>query len=226
MEMINILESEDRTRHIENLKQICQWIKQNERHRNAKNYYNLDQIVENFDSFEIIYDDKNIVAFSGLWNNKSYPNNMARCCTRTYYHPDYRNSGITRWGDSTRKANYVEDWFTPVQVAKAKELGYEYAFITIELRLRRRSMQSLVQSLNNSEYNKNIWSIHNDMCNTCRQHNDRGIYIGVNPDIACWQNICYTSLISNPSAFDLPNMSIDEYNTVYGSEQKERLKLV
>ena len=226
MEMINILESEDRIQHIENLKQICEWIEQNERHRNAKNYYNLDQIVENFDSFEIIYDDKNIVAFSGLWNNGKFPNNMARCCTRTYYHPDYRNSGITRWGDSTRKANYVEDWFTPVQVAKAKELGYEYAFITIELRLRRRSMQSLVQSLNNSEYNKNIWSIHNDMCNTCRQHNDEGHYIGVNSDIACWQNICYTSLTDNPGAFDLPNMSIDEYNTVYGSEQKERLKLV
>jgi|TARA_B100001094_G_scaffold13134_1_gene11520 hypothetical protein len=221
MELINILELEDRIQHIENLKQICQWIEKNERHRNAKNYYNLDQIVENFDSFEIIYDDKNIVAFSGLWNNGNYPQNIARCCTRTYYHPDYRNSGITRWGDDAREGKWSEDWFIPYEEAKARELGYEYAFISIELLVRRRSMQSLIKYLNKTS----DWSMQEQMCNTCRQHSDKGNYIGINPDIACWQNVCYTSLVDNPNEFDLPRMTIDEYNLTYRNKQKERLKL-
>lgn len=221
MELINILESEDRIQHIENLKQTCKWIEQNERHRNAKNYYNLDQIVENFDSFEIIYDDKNVVAFSGLWNNGNYPKNIARCCTRTYYHPDYRNTGLTHWGDSARKEKWSEDWFIPYEVSKARELGYEYAFISIELRLRRRSMQSLIKYLNV----KGNWSMHEEMCNTCRQYSDKGNYIGVNSDITCWQNVCYTILSTDAGTFDLPKMSIDEYNEKYGVEQKTRLTI-
>lgn len=221
MELINILESEDRIQHIENLKHICEWIEQNERHRNAKNYYNLDQIVENFDSFEIIYDDQKIVAFSGLWNNSSYPSNMARCCTRTYYHPDYRNSGLTRWGDDARKEKWSEDWFIPYEEDKARELGYEYAFISIELLVRRRSMQSLIKYLNKTRN----WSMQEQMCNTCRLYSDKGNYIGVNSDITCWQNVCYTPLVDNPSEFDLPRMTIDEYNSTYRNKQKARLKL-
>ena len=222
MELVNILESEDRIQHIENLKQLCQWIEKNERHRNAKNYYNLDKIVENFDSFEIIYDDKNIVAFSGLWNNKSYPSNMARCCSRTYYHPDYRNSGITRWGDNARKEKWSEDWFIPYEVAKARELGYEYAFISIELRLRRRSMQSLINYLNI----KGNWIMHEGMCNVCRQYSDKGNYMGINPDISCWQNVCYTILSTQAGKFEFPTMTTEEYNKQYGIEQNTRLATV
>ena len=221
MEIINILECEDLKKHIENLKKICTWIEQNDNHRNAKNYYNLDQIVDKFDSFEIIYDDQKVVAFSGLWNNGHFAKNSVRCCTRTYYMPDYRNNNLTHWGDSTRKERWSEDWFIPFEVNKAKELGYEYAFISIELLVRRRSMQSLIKYLNKQR----PWVMHEQMCNTCRQHNDKGTYIGVNQDNTCWQNVCYTKLVDNENTLDLPSISIEEYNNKYAVKQKDRLKL-
>ena len=215
MEIINILESEDFEKHKENLQKISKWIEANDNHRNAKNYFDLDKTVHKFDSFEIIYDDDKIVAFSGLWNNGSYPKNIARCCTRTYYHPDYRNKG------SSRKARWSEDWFVPFEVSKAIELGYEYAFISIELLMRRRSMQDLVAYLNQ----KRPWILHENMCNTCRQHNDNGDFIGVNQDPNCWQNVCFTQLISAVQApFSLPSINIAEYNKTYADTQKARIQ--
>lgn len=214
MEIINILQSDDLVWHKENLKNLCSWIEANDNHRNAKNYYNLDRIIDKFDSFEIIYDDNKIVAFSGLWNNNTYPKNIVRACTRTYYHPDYRNSG------SSRTARWSEDWFIPYEVDKAIELGYDYAFISIELLMRRRSMKDLVDYINKDRE----WILHNGMCNTCRQHNDKGTYIGVNKDPGCWQNVCYTPLKTTVQAsFNLPSITISDYKKDYAHTQKDKL---
>ena len=215
MKLIDIKKTKDYNYHISNLKQLCNWIEVNDNHRNAKNYYNLDAIVDKFDSFEILYDDKNIVAFSGLWNNGHYPTNTARCSTRTYYHPDYRNKG------SSRTARWSEDWFIPYEVNRAIELGYDYAFISIELLMRRRSMQDLIDYISKD----GTWILHEDMCNTCRQHNDAGTYIGVNKDAGCWQNVCYKPLKTPVQAsFNLPSISIPEYNKVYAHTQAAKLQ--
>lgn len=214
MEIIDVIQSNDFSKHKENLEKLCKWIEQYDNHRNAKNYYGLDKQVHKFDSFEILYDDNNIVAFSGLWNNGHYPSNTARCSTRTYYHPDYRNKG------SSRTARWSEDWFIPYEVNRAIELGYDYAFISIELLMRRRSMQDLIDYISKDR----TWILHEDMCNTCRQHNDKGDYIGVNKDPNCWQNVCYTPLKSVIQAsFTLPSINIAEYNNTYASTQKQRL---
>lgn len=213
MEIIDVIKSEDYQKHVEDLEKLCTWIEQNDNHRNASNYYNLQNLVHKFDSFEIIYDDKNIVAFSGLWNAGTYPSHIARCCTRTYYHPDYRSS------TTTRNVRWSEDWFIPYEVNRAKELGYEYAFISIELLMRRRAMQDLINYLDDD------WILHEDMCNTCRQHNDAGNYIGVNKDAGCWQNVCYKPLKTPVQAsFNLPSISIPEYNTDYAHTQAAKLQ--
>lgn len=215
MEIVDILQAEDFAKHKENLSKLCKWIEANDNHRNAKNYYNLQNTIDKFDSFEIIYDDDKIVAFSGLWNNGTYPKNIARCSTRTYYHPDYRNKG------SSRTARWSEDWFIPYEVNRAIDLGYDYAFISIELLMRRRSMQDLVAYLGKDRQ----WILHQDMCNTCRQHNDKGDYIGVNKDPKCWQNVCFTPLKSVIQApFSLPSINIAEYNKTYADTQKARIQ--
>lgn len=215
MEIVDILQAEDFAKHKENLAKLCKWIEANDNHRNAKNYYNLQNTIDKFDSFEIIYDDDKIVAFSGLWNNGTYPKNIARCSTRTYYHPDYRNKG------SSRTARWSEDWFIPYEVNRAIDLGYDYAFISIELLMRRRSMQDLVAYLGKDRQ----WILHQDMCNTCRQHNDKGDYIGVNKDPNCWQNVCFTPLKSVIQApFSLPSINIAEYNKTYADTQKARIQ--
>lgn len=215
MEIVDILQAEDFAKHKENLSKLCKWIEANDNHRNAKNYYSLQNTIDKFDSFEIIYDDDKIVAFSGLWNNGTYPKNIARCSTRTYYHPDYRNKG------SSRTARWSEDWFIPYEVNRAIDLGYDYAFISIELLMRRRSMQDLVAYLGKDRQ----WILHQDMCNTCRQHNDKGDYIGVNKDPNCWQNVCFTPLKSVIQApFSLPSINIAEYNKTYADTQKARIQ--
>lgn len=215
MEIVDILQAEDFANHKENLAKLCKWIEANDNHRNAKNYYSLQNTIDKFDSFEIIYDDDKIVAFSGLWNNGTYPKNIARCSTRTYYHPDYRNKG------SSRTARWSEDWFIPYEVNRAIDLGYDYAFISIELLMRRRSMQDLVAYLGKDRQ----WILHQDMCNTCRQHNDKGDYIGVNKDPKCWQNVCFTPLKSVIQApFSLPSINIAEYNKTYADTQKARIQ--
>lgn len=215
MNLVDVVQADDYIKHVENIKKLCDWIKENDNHRNASNYYDLDKKIHKFDSFEILYDDEKIVAFSGLWNNGSFPKNIARSSTRTYYHPDYRNKG------GARKVRWSEDYFIPYEVNRAIELGYEYAFISIELLMRRRSMIDLVKYLNKSR----PWILHEDMCNTCRQHNDKGVYIGVNKDPGCWQNVCFTQLLSAVQApFSLPSINIAEYNKTYAKTQNSKLQ--
>ena len=59
--------------HLENLSKLTKWIEDNEDHRNKTNYINLESMVPEFDSFELLYDDDKIVAFSGL-HSKNYAN--------------------------------------------------------------------------------------------------------------------------------------------------------
>jgi len=215
MILVDVLRSDDYDFHINKLKSLTTWIKENETHRNKSNYYNLEDSVHLFDSFEIIYDNENIVAFSGLFNHGYYPSNCARCCTRTYYHPDYRNTGCAR------TARWSEDWFIPYEVKVAKELEYEYAFISIELLMRRKSMKNLVDYISKD----GDWILHEEMCNTCRQHNDNGDYIGVNRDPGCWQNVCYKQLVSPVyTPFCLPSISMADYEKDYAYTQKSKLQ--
>ena len=113
------LRKESNNSHLTRLTELTAWIRDNEVHRNKKNYINLESTISNFDCFEILYDKNKIVGFSGLYNNGSFPKNIARSCTRTYYHPDYRCKGLNR-------ARWSEKYFIPYEVEKAKEKGYEF----------------------------------------------------------------------------------------------------
>ena len=49
--------------HLENLSKLTKWIEDNEDHRNKTNYINLESMVPEFDSFELLYDDDKIFLF-------------------------------------------------------------------------------------------------------------------------------------------------------------------
>lgn len=185
-------------------------------HRNIDNYQNICEEFNKFDSFELLLnDDRQIVAFSGMYNNGSFPDNCARICNRTYYNPDFRSKA--------RRVRWSEDYFVPYEIDQAKQLGYEYVFISIELFLRRRALIDIIKYLEKNYSWK--WKLENRMFNTCRQHNDNGDYIGLNPSHKCYQNVCYTQLVDKPlKPFSLPSISIDEYNKVYSNKQHERLR--
>ena len=108
-------------------------------------------------------------------------------------------------------------------IDRAKELGYEYVFISIELFLRRRSLIDIIKYLENKYSYK--WLLEDKMFNTCRQHNDKGDYIGLNPSHKCYQNVCYTQIVDKPlNPFTLPSISMDDYKKVHSKMQYERLK--
>jgi hypothetical protein len=214
MLLVDILRTENKEQHLNNLKMLVHWIEQHETHRNASNYFDLHKKVDQFDSFELLYDDERIVGFSGLYNNGYYPKGYARSSTRTYYHPDYRNTG------SSRTKRWSEDYFIPYEVKIAKELNYNFVFISIELLMRRRSVIDLIEYLNKTGH----WILHDSMCNTCRQHNDQGKFIGINYQPGCWQNVFYTNISLQNLEFMLPSISIEEYNKLYKDTQIEKIK--
>lgn len=183
---------------------LVRWIENNENHRNAKNYFNLDKKIEEFDCFELLLDsEQNIIAFSGLYNNKCYPSNIARACTRTYYTNRYRNKGLAR------NNKWVEKFLILYELKKAMDIGYEFVFISINDYALRRSIQHLNVRLNQTTEFE--WKVHPQMCNTCRLYNDENKYIGINNNINCWQNVCYTNIKKTDSLFNLPVLHIEEY---------------
>ena len=213
--------------HLENLSKLTKWIEDNEDHRNKNNYINLESMVPEFDSFELLYDDDKIVAFSGL-HSKNYANEysknaIARACTRTYYHPDYRCKGLNR-------ARWSEKYFVPYELQVAKNKKHDYVFISIELLMRRRSMEDSVNYLNSNYFFRycttiHKWILHPDMCNTCRVYNNHGKYIGTTTDVKCWQNVCYTKISDTLLPFEeLPRMSITTYKSQYNNDQLDRIK--
>jgi hypothetical protein len=214
MILIDVLRDENKNDHLENLKKLIKWIEEHETHRNSSNYFNLHEKINQFDSFELLYDGNNIIGFSGLYNNGYYSKNCARSSTRTYYHPEYRNKGMSR------TYRWSEDYFIPYEVSVAEKLGYDYVFISVELLIRRRSLNNLVSYLNKTR----SWILHPDMCNTCRQVNDQGTFIGVNNDPGCWQNVCYTKIRECNELFDIPTLDILSYKELYGKDQISKIK--
>lgn len=183
--------------------EIINWIDKHEVHRNKENYLNLLEEYKDYDSFELLYDVDDIVAFSGLYNNGRY-SNAARSCTRTYYVHKYRCKGLTR-------PRWSEEYFIPYETTIAENQKYDYVFISIELLMRRRSMIDLVDNLND-------WILHPNMCNTCPTSEK------IIQDIKCWQNVCYKKLTNTTQELDLPTISFNEYGKMFGDNQILRIK--
>jgi len=191
-------------------------------HRNAGNYRNIDKKVDEFISFEVlIHDDtEELVAISGLYNNGWYPSDHARVSTRTYYVPKFRNSPLTSFRGNGAQNAWAEEYFIPYEVVKCRETGITVPFISIEYLSRRKAITALCDRLNHLHGHR--WQINDAMYNTCRQHNDDGKYIGINPAATCWQNCCYY-LLDNNATFSLPEMSDDEWFKKFKDNQNDRI---
>ena len=199
------LKKTNNLKYINDLSKVISWIDKNEVHRNKTNYLNLVNEYKDYDSFELLYDVDEVVAFSGLYNNERYVNS-SRACTRTFYVHKYRGNGLVR-------PRWSEKYFIPYETKIAKSMKYDYIFVSIELLMRRRSMIDLVKNLDG-------WILHDNMCNTCPTTKK------IIQDIKCWQNVCYKKLSNTKNKFLLPTMSLEEYEKEYGKKQILRIKRV
>jgi hypothetical protein len=176
-------------------------------HRNSKNYYNLEQVVDSFLSYELLIDQNGeLVASSGL---QLYPNNTGRVASRTYTMSKYRkNSGAS--------LPFSENMFVPYEIEVAKQHNLQAVFFTVELLRRRNAVKRFCKNLQSKGLNFNM---HHDMVNTCRKYVSNGEEC-INYEQPCWQNagVCE---ITGPLL--LPTMSVQEYKDRYYNEEVNRL---
>lgn len=186
----------------------------NSGHHNAENYRHLGSRLHKYDCFNVVVDVWNdeLLAISGLYNGGVYPRNVVRVLDRTYYY-NWRDNTSSIWKSDTR---YNSTYMLPYQIDLAKELGYDYAFTSVQNNRKRNSLKRLTSN----------WDIEftmlDGMYNTCRTYNDDGNYIGINNDRVCWQNVAIHKLSNTTKPFSLPTISIDEYDDRYTNTKSIR----
>ncbi len=171
--------------------------------RNAKNY--LDFFFDRSEysahrpsltgnmGIDVVMEEDEIIAFSSLYGNGTrYPKGYARALNRFWLHPDYRKKSLSGYhGKSIGSLHML-----PQQLERAKELGLEAVFVSMEFISRRPAMEEFVK------YNEDLgFVLLPHMYNTCGNMND---------DKRCWQNIAVTWL-GNARRLPLPRMEVYEW---------------
>ena len=110
-------------------------------HRNYKNFRNLNDRINHYIHFHVLYKDKEPVAFSGMFIHPVFKN-FVRICDRTYYYPEYRSNSLQR-----PKIDAASRFFIPLQY----KLAYEHnlkPFLSIQENNRRASLIWLIDHVN------------------------------------------------------------------------------
>ena len=113
---------------------------QNTPHINNNNYTNFKKRLKEYDCFTIVVEGNNILAMSGLWSGGIYPFNIVRALDRTYYF-DWKDGY-----DCNRK--YGSEYMWPYQVQRAKELGYDCVFFSIQTPKKRKIFMRVANYMN------------------------------------------------------------------------------
>ena len=168
---------------------------QNTPHVNNNNYTNFKKRLEEYDCFTILVEGDNILAMSGLWSGGIYPFNIVRALDRMY---------IFNWkkGFSWNR-KYGSEYMWPYQVQRAKELGYDCVFFSIQTPKKRKIFTRIANDMNPKP------EVLSTLRNTCRIMNNGEI----NQHYTCWQNVAIYKL--NESEFPLPSMEINEFEEKY-----------
>lgn len=166
-------------------------------HHNAKNYANFEQRLEQYDCFTVVVDNDEMLAISGLYNGGIYPNNMARVADRTYYY-DWRNNPASGFTNNTK---YTANYLLPYQLEHAKQKGYDFIFVSVQNPKKRNALKSIIKA----------WPyefiMQEQLCNTCRLVNNT-----VTDEPTCWQNVAVYKLNDSDAEFNLPSISLGEFD--------------
>lgn len=93
------------------------------------NYLNLDP--KSFLCFMALIDKGKIICFSALQSQSSrWGDDIVRCSTRMWVHPDFRFPGLVRFTQGEKFLNSF--YLIPEQLKKAKMLGYKCVFMSRE----------------------------------------------------------------------------------------------
>ena len=102
----------------------------------AKNYKNISEDYKKYESFTLVLEDNEPVAFSGL---QRYNKNLVRALTRTYYAKSVRKGNL-----SPRKLpNLASKYMLPAQFKYGQEHGYYQIIVSFEHTLKREKFAHL-----------------------------------------------------------------------------------
>ena len=192
MKLIDVIQQEEWTKPL--LRQIDRISLDD--HHNKDNYLDFAQRLAKYDSFTILVDGDKILAMSGLFNAGTFNINTIRALDRTYYF---------NWQNKSLNARYSSSYFWPAHANKAKELGYDSVFFSVQNIKKRRAFHNLAKRCTPTV------EILPDLYNTCRRipNSDNAI----NEHQSCWQNIAIHKF--KDCEFDLPKMDLEEYEQKY-----------
>lgn len=139
------------------------------KHRNSDNYKRYDRI-NNFIKFYTLYDDDNLIAFSGIYK---FNEMCVRVLDSTFYFPSIRIKGGNYFGTAS-------EYFLPVMTKYAQEEGYVPFFSIQSDRPHRRSMKRIVQNFNKK--NESQYRVLDGYHWTCKGQPDQ-------KNVKCWQTV-------------------------------------
>lgn len=172
--------------------QLIDEIQERSTDRLKQNYLNLKDTFSQFETFNLVVDEDEILGFSGLQCH-TYPPGIGRVLSRFYYTKAARARSLK----GQPFPSYGTFHMLPYQLQKAHQLNLNLVFISME-GARRNYIRSLADSLN--RYYNQDWRLEPGLWNTCRLlPNGKP-----NPSSACWQHAIVYRL-KPEAAFELPH---------------------
>lgn len=178
-----------------------------------RNYLNLEEKIKDHDSFHLILDDEEPIAFAGLYNNGIYDECIVRALNRAYVSMSARKrSGVMAFrteNDHDRRNYLTTRNILPLQVSIAKK-NRDGIFISMETIQRRRAMKAMVNAMN--RISNDHWKLLPHMYYTCPTGLDE-----CRIKSSCWQNVALLSF--RTFEFPLDWMTQKKWNRLFGEDE-------
>lgn len=173
--------------------------------RLISNYLDLNQKLDQYTSFTVMFEQDRVVGFSGL-HGGIYAEGTYRALSRLFYDPSIREMALS----GQNLPSYASRLMLPVQMEVARQKKARFLFLSFEGLNRRRFCFQLAEVL--SQYYGQSWLVSEKLHNTARRLPDGSL--NMNPDV--WQNIVYLDL-NGDKKLPLPDMEISDWISRYQS---------
>jgi hypothetical protein len=168
-------------------------------HRHASNYdeKNFKKRLSNYLRFYVVVEDDTLLAFSGAYQDPSWPRDTARVGDRNYYFPIARSRSLG-FKATTGYTAFNSNYLVPTQTKWCLQNGITKTFLSIQEIHRRPALKKMLSYQRSNQYYD--YQLLEDLYFTCPDWPDCRV------DPACWQNI----ISLNGQLLELPKKTIDE----------------
>ena len=185
----NIIKEPDRILHLTDLAS-------KDNHRNAKNYVNFKRRLKNYLAFHIIFDEREVVCFGGIYHSDEWPKDLVRINDRMFQFPSHRFKGLGKKEGKSRdgiKIGLSSETLVPFQTEFCQIRRWK-PFISVEGVSRRKALKRIVDDFIDPQYGYKLLP---DMYYTC-----------TNKEKEVLEKQCWQSVIAMVDDIGLPKMTV------------------